>query len=263
MIMLLFCLLFAATIAWALWYIYLQSKIIFIARSSTIRVLFVTAHPDDECMFFAPTIQHFLARGIKVYLLCLSVGDFYGNGSTRVMELKSSAAVLGINLENLFIVNKTGMPDHPHVEWDMRLIAELIIEKVVGLHINGIVSFDQYGVSGHRNHVSICRALEYFSNAKKAQRVRIFTLQSVNTVIKYTSFFSLMLLPLYKHTTRIVSNPKQVWSTWHAMAAHSSQLTWFRILYILFSQYVIVNVLHEMHKQSEIVKTDNDLKKDY
>ena len=38
------------------------------------RALLVTAHPDDECMFFAPTIL--AAAGLKcdVFLLCLSEG---------------------------------------------------------------------------------------------------------------------------------------------------------------------------------------------
>jgi N-acetylglucosaminylphosphatidylinositol deacetylase len=38
------------------------------------RVLFVTAHPDDECMFFAPSILQ-LARCCQVYLLCFCTGD--------------------------------------------------------------------------------------------------------------------------------------------------------------------------------------------
>jgi len=37
------------------------------------RVMFVTAHPDDECMFFAPSIIHASKCG-KVRLLCLSNG---------------------------------------------------------------------------------------------------------------------------------------------------------------------------------------------
>ena len=41
------------------------------------RILFVTAHPDDECMFFAPT---FLAlkrsTGVQIHLLCLTDGNF-------------------------------------------------------------------------------------------------------------------------------------------------------------------------------------------
>jgi N-acetylglucosaminylphosphatidylinositol deacetylase len=37
-------------------------------------VLLVTAHPDDESMFFAPTLAHVLQRGAEVHILCLSTG---------------------------------------------------------------------------------------------------------------------------------------------------------------------------------------------
>lgn len=38
------------------------------------RALLVTAHPDDECMFFAPTILKLVESQASVYLLCLSTG---------------------------------------------------------------------------------------------------------------------------------------------------------------------------------------------
>lgn len=39
------------------------------------RVLLVTAHPDDESMFFGPTILSLIRRkNCKIYLLCLSNG---------------------------------------------------------------------------------------------------------------------------------------------------------------------------------------------
>lgn len=44
------------------------------------RVLLVTAHPDDECMFFGPTLVNIIREGIDVYLLCLS------NGSTKMFS---------------------------------------------------------------------------------------------------------------------------------------------------------------------------------
>lgn len=40
------------------------------------RVLLVTAHPDDEAMFFGPTILGLLAAGADLYLLCLSSGNY-------------------------------------------------------------------------------------------------------------------------------------------------------------------------------------------
>ena len=36
--------------------------------------LFVTAHPDDEAMFFAPSILALVERGLRVALVCLSTG---------------------------------------------------------------------------------------------------------------------------------------------------------------------------------------------
>lgn len=42
--------------------------------SADIRALIVTAHPDDECMFFAPTIIRLVELKASVHLLCLSEG---------------------------------------------------------------------------------------------------------------------------------------------------------------------------------------------
>lgn len=39
-----------------------------------LRVLLLTAHPDDEVMFFSPTIFELLARNITVISLCMSTG---------------------------------------------------------------------------------------------------------------------------------------------------------------------------------------------
>lgn len=38
------------------------------------RALLVTAHPDDECMFFAPAVLTLTQSNAAVYLLCLSSG---------------------------------------------------------------------------------------------------------------------------------------------------------------------------------------------
>ena len=42
---------------------------------STPRTLLVTAHPDDECMFFAPTVLELLRRRCSLFMLCLSTGE--------------------------------------------------------------------------------------------------------------------------------------------------------------------------------------------
>lgn len=39
------------------------------------RVLLVTAHPDDEAMFFAPALLSMASAGVQVHVLCLSTGE--------------------------------------------------------------------------------------------------------------------------------------------------------------------------------------------
>lgn len=48
------------------------------SKTTAKRVLFVTSHPDDECMFFGPLL-YTLAQNkqCQVYLLCLSNGTLY------------------------------------------------------------------------------------------------------------------------------------------------------------------------------------------
>ena len=44
--------------------------------SSRKSVLLLTAHPDDEVMFFTPTILTFRDEGHKVFVVCFSKGKF-------------------------------------------------------------------------------------------------------------------------------------------------------------------------------------------
>lgn len=40
------------------------------------RVLLVIAHPDDECMFFGPTVLNFTGnKNCTLYIMCLSTGN--------------------------------------------------------------------------------------------------------------------------------------------------------------------------------------------
>lgn len=53
------------------------------------RVLVVISHPDDECMFFGPTILSLSKRtDCQVYILCLSKGLYFSircNGALRLI----------------------------------------------------------------------------------------------------------------------------------------------------------------------------------
>lgn len=68
------------------------------------RALLVIAHPDDECMFFGPTVIGLLQQKCELYLLCLSIGNYYQQGKKRKEELHSSCRSLGIKADNIVIV---------------------------------------------------------------------------------------------------------------------------------------------------------------
>ena len=73
------------------------------------RILIVTSHPDDETMFFGPTILS-LCRGksnflpSNLFLLCMSTGDHKSMGARRKHELYEACKILGIPEENITIL---------------------------------------------------------------------------------------------------------------------------------------------------------------
>ena len=56
-------------------------------------VLLVTSHPDDESMFFGPTIQAAKRMGAQVHILCLSTGNADGLGEVRAKELDAAGVL--------------------------------------------------------------------------------------------------------------------------------------------------------------------------
>ena len=50
-------------------------------------ITLVIAHPDDECMFFYPTIS----RAKRLHIICLSNGGYDGLGEQREKELQRAA----------------------------------------------------------------------------------------------------------------------------------------------------------------------------
>ena len=65
------------------------------------RILLLIAHPDDEAMFFAPTVLRLTdpSLGNHLKILCLSTGNADGLGETRKKELEKSALLLGLRSE--------------------------------------------------------------------------------------------------------------------------------------------------------------------
>ncbi|XP_009249606.3 N-acetylglucosaminyl-phosphatidylinositol de-N-acetylase, partial [Pongo abelii] len=208
------------------------------------RTLLVIAHPDDEAMFFAPTVLGLARLRHWVYLLCFSAGNYYNQGETRKKELLQSCDVLGIPLSSVMIIDNRDFPDDPGVQWDTEHVARVLLQHIEVNGINLVVTFDAGGVSGHSNHIALYAAVRALhSEGKLPKGCSVLMLQSVNVLRKYISLLDLPLSLLHTQDVLFVLNSKEVAQAKKAMSCHRSQLLWFRRLYIIFSRYMRINSL--------------------
>uniref|UniRef100_A0A8D1C4C3 N-acetylglucosaminylphosphatidylinositol deacetylase n=1 Tax=Sus scrofa TaxID=9823 RepID=A0A8D1C4C3_PIG len=156
------------------------------------RALLVTAHPDDEAMFFAPTILGLARLGHQLSLLCFSAGDYYNQGEIRKKELLQSCDVLGIPSSSVTIIDNRDFPDNPAVRWDPGRVADVLLRHIELNGIDLVVTFDAGGVSGHSNHVALYAAARTLcAEGKLPKGCKVLALQSVNRLRKYISLLDL------------------------------------------------------------------------
>jgi N-acetylglucosaminylphosphatidylinositol deacetylase len=103
------------------------------------RIILLIAHPDDESMFFNPTLQALtdpeLANHLKI--LCLSTGDSEGIGGTRKLELERAAVTLGLRRkEDVFVLDDPRFRDGMHEDWKPEEIAR-VLASAFAPHLNG------------------------------------------------------------------------------------------------------------------------------
>lgn len=127
-----------------------------------LRVLLLTAHPDDETMFFGPTL---LALGqkyssddyhIQLYIHCLSKGLNCGN--VRLEEMKKAAPLFQVSEERLLVDDLEDGQD-----WSVEDVAQRLARTVQRWKIDILLTFDHGGVSGHKNHIQCFRGAEHLS----------------------------------------------------------------------------------------------------
>ncbi|XP_058003205.1 probable N-acetylglucosaminyl-phosphatidylinositol de-N-acetylase isoform X2 [Hevea brasiliensis] len=118
-------------------------------------VLLVVAHPDDESMFFSPTISYLISRGHNLHILCLSIGNADGMGNARKHELYKACAVLKVPVQQVNVLDHPELQDGFGQIWDHNLLAKIIKDEVSSHEIDVIITFDKYGVSGHCNHCDV------------------------------------------------------------------------------------------------------------
>lgn len=94
---------------------------------ATSRCLLLTAHPDDECMFFGPTIINLLNSGCRLHLLCVTTGNADGLGARRKEELYGACERFGIDASNVTIMQVAGLEDG-QVKWETEKLARIVLQ---------------------------------------------------------------------------------------------------------------------------------------
>ncbi|KAK1756421.1 putative deacetylase LmbE-like domain-containing protein [Echria macrotheca] len=227
-------------------------------------LLIVTAHPDDECLFFAPSILGVLDRNKDITggLLALSTGNNYGIGDLRRKELAGSCRALGIHEQRCIAMDHPELQDNPKVWWNTELVAKIVHEHVLKWKVDAIITFDEGGVSGHINHRAVSAAVSHYAATHPDAPVA-YTLTTTSLPRKYTLLGDMPLtaLPFLWRILEALSFPTHsadpkdgvralVANSWHryqltreAFAQHPSQYTWDRHLYMILSRYVWFNDL--------------------
>ncbi|KAI9158969.1 N-acetylglucosaminyl-phosphatidylinositol de-N-acetylase [Paramyrothecium foliicola] len=247
------------------------------------RICLLIAHPDDEAMFFAPTVLA-LTRpdtGNHVKILCLSTGDADGLGETRKKELVKSGMSLGLKDEDdVFVMhNPQDFPDSMTTTWDKSKISNLLCSAFAPqlgrrrsddstpptANIDVIITFDAQGVSSHPNHISLYHGARAFIAALGRDSpdfpspVDLYTLSSVGLARKYTSVADVVATLASSwgigraddahpaglvFLNQLTGEGANLRTAWKAMTeAHKSQMVWFRYLWLGFSRYMLINDL--------------------
>ncbi|KAJ2234174.1 hypothetical protein H4R99_002671 [Coemansia sp. RSA 1722] len=218
-------------------------------------VLFVTAHPDDECMFFSPTLAALSRRpDVTISLLCLSKGDYDGQGDVRKRELLKASVHFGLTPDSVIIVDDPHLPDNPKKAWNIALVAKTVEAVAAAGDVDAIFTFDHIGVSGHQNHIAVYMGVKHM--ALTAQRFKmhplnVYVLESVGFARKYSSIldtiFAMGTFAVSRESQLFVADLQAYSTGVQAMMMHESQLVWFRKLYLAFSRYMFLNTYSKIN----------------
>eukprot|EP00842_Homolaphlyctis_polyrhiza_P002085 jgi/Hompol1/2878/HPOL_003054-RA len=228
-------------------------------------VLLLTAHPDDECLFFAPTIQA-LAQSSELHVLCLSNGNAEGLGRIREKELLASCKTLGVHPRNVFSINHSLLQDSMTIDWPLDTIIQVVANHISKHNIDAVSDAQSTGLllaaRSHTNHKALYAAMKLAKSSKRIT-LPVYTLTTISVLRKFSSLIDVCWTSLSFNLAAIinrgnanlsdtplkrlfVSSPQDYINACTAMFQHSSQLVWFRYLYIVFSRYMIINELQEL-----------------
>lgn len=236
-------------------------------------LLLVVAHPDDECLFFSPTLRVLHTQyQFKLNLIVFSRGNHAGLGDRRARELHGSCRMLNIPQERCISLDLPQMQDNPQVWWSEQELMPIIDEYVKKWSIDLLISFDHGGISGHINHRAVGSTVRLYTRNQTNTRIKSsYELRSVFLLRKYSSILDFywilisilprllhallvtldpfnLLSPIDQSYVLLLNTPNDYMASRAAFASHQSQYGWDRHLYLLASRYMFINELKSIDK---------------
>lgn len=124
--------------------------------------------------------------------------------------------------------------------WPLDLVATKVSEYIHRTALGTVFTFDDYGISGHPNHIAVHHGVRQAISFTENQPIRGYQLISSGAFQKFLGLFD----ATFTETTGVAAvyaGGPAVGAIWAAMWAHRSQFVWFRVLFLLFSRYSYVN----------------------
>lgn len=99
------------------------------------------------------------------------------------------------------------------------------------------MTFDDRGVSGHPNHISVHKGVLRVLMLKQFMVKEVLALRTNMLYRKYMSYVDILSMAAFD-LNFCVFNPL---ISWKALKIHNSQFVWFRKLFVAFSSYTYCN----------------------
>ncbi|EIW72557.1 hypothetical protein TREMEDRAFT_18134, partial [Tremella mesenterica DSM 1558] len=201
--------------------------------------LIVTAHPDDEAMFFSPTILALTRNGWNVSGLCLSNGNAEGLGKQREKELYASYNRLGVPSSKVEIINDPALQDGMQRAWMPSDTGKYVYRRLDTEPFSVVIKFDKYGISGHINHraASLACSPVNWPFLITTRKLKVWAVKTPSLLEKYMGPFPAIYHLVHTRIAdtekvEVINGLERWWTGIEAMREHKTQLVWFRWIWL-------------------------------
>ncbi|KAK4352659.1 hypothetical protein RND71_028177 [Anisodus tanguticus] len=153
-------------------------------------VLLVVSHPDDESIFLDnqesitdTNFQYF----VSALSHCIEIGNADGMGNVRNEELYLASIVLKVPQKQVKVLDHPDLQDGFGKSWNSKLLSKIIKEEFVNCAVDLVITFDNYGVSGHCNHQDVHQGVRKLLQDTSHKEVEAWELVSSSLVLVSTS----------------------------------------------------------------------------